>query len=179
MIAFTGDNEYLRLVSPTDTAEVHQLLCLPEVYRYLADGVEPDPCIAENWIMTSADDYGRYGGGLWVLGCSAAPKILGLTRLSDFKDEELQLTYLLHPDLWGRGFATRMAHTRMHHTFNAGVANAIWAGADVANQASVSVMRNLGMRFRRNVDYPSGAGIEYVMTALDFEPGRVEFLSII
>ena len=178
MIAMAHNDKYLRLVSPEDIAEVHELLCVPAVYRYLADGVEPDLSITEDWITTSVGDYDRYGGGLWLLECLAVQKILGLTRLSDFADDELQLTYLLHPGLWGRGYATRMAHTVMHHGFSTRVATAIWAGADVANEASISVMRNLGMRFRRDVDYPAGPGVEYVMTALDFDPVRVERLPI-
>ena len=30
----------LRSIGPEDEVEVHQLLCVPEVYEYLADGVE-------------------------------------------------------------------------------------------------------------------------------------------
>ena len=172
------NDQYLRLVSPEDAEKVHHLLCVPAVYRYLADNMEPDPSITHDWIERSADDADQYGGGLWVLECPTRQKILGLTRLSDFADYELQLTYLLHPSIWGCGYATRMAHTVMHRAFKVGIATIIWAGADVANAASVSVMRNLGMRFLRNVDYPAGPGVEFVMTAGHFDSDRVELLPI-
>ena len=173
------DDKYLRIVRPDDEEEVHRLLCMPEVYEYLADGVEPPLAVTLDWIETSVGDAVRYGGGLWALVCPRQQKIVGLTRLSDFADGELQLTYLLHPDIRGRGYATRMAHTAMHHAFDTGAATAIWAGADVPNTASVAVMKHLGMRFRRDVDYPAGAGVEYIMAAADFDRGRVETLSIV
>ena len=37
----------------------------------------------------------------------------------------------------------------------------IVAGADGANTASIGVMRRLGMRFNRKVQYPLGTGVEY------------------
>lgn len=174
-----NDDCYLRLVSlEVEEEEIHHLLCVPEVYEYLADGAEPPLSVTRDWIRTSADDCDRFGGGLWALEFPRGREILGLTRLSDFDDGELQLTYLLHPCIWGRGYATRMAHAAMNRAFTARVATSIWAGADVANAASIAVMRNLGMAFRRDADYPAGPGVEYVMTATAFDYGRIEPLPI-
>ena len=168
---------YLRHVSlDVEEEEIHELLCVPEVYEYLADGVEPPLSIAQEWIRGSARDFGEFGGGLWALESSQGCEVLGLTRLSDFDEGEMQLTYLLHPDLWSRGYATRMAYTVMHRVFAARAASSIWAGADVANEASVAVMRKLGMAFRRDVDYPAGPGIEYEMTEAAFTCGRFALL---
>lgn len=170
----------LRLVSlDVEEEEIHELLCVPQVYEYLADGVEPAPSIARDWIRQSADDFDRFGGGLWALESAWRHQILGLTRLSDFDDGELQLTYLLHPSIWGRGYATRMAHTAMNRAFTTRVATSVWAGADVANEASVSVLKHLGMSFRRDVDYPAGPGVEYVMTAAAFDDRRFDPLPVV
>lgn len=168
---------YLRLVSlDVEEEEIHALLCVPQVYEYLADGIEPPLSVTQDWIRESADDFYKFGGGLWALESPRGHEILGLTRLSDFDDGELQLTYLLHPSIWGRGYATRMAHTVMNRAFTARAANSIWAGADVANETSVAIMRKLGMAFRRHVDYPAGPGVEYEMTAAAFTCGRLELL---
>ena len=170
---------YLRLASlDVEEEEIHQLLCVPEVYEYLADGAEPPAVITQDWIRSSADDLDRFGGGLWALECPASHAILGLTRISDFCDGEAQLTYLLHPEIWGQGYATRMAHTAMTRAFAARKATSVWAGADVANAASVAVMRNLGMTFRRDVDYPAGPGVEHVISASAFDERRIQPLSI-
>ena len=168
---------YLRHVSlDVEEEEIHELLCVPQVYAYLADGVEPSLSITQEWIRESAHDFGEFGGGLWALESSRGREILGLTRLSDFDGSEMQLTYLLHPSLWGQGYATRMAYTAMHRVFAAGSGRAIWAGADVANEASVAVLRKLGMVFRRDVDYPAGPGVEYEMTESAFTCGRFALL---
>ena len=45
--------------------------------------------------------------------------------------------------------------------------------------ASVSVMTRLGMQFRREVEYPAGVGVEYVMKVTAFDGGRIELLSIV
>ncbi len=170
---------YLRLASlDVEEEEIHELLCVPQVYEYLADGVEPSAAITEDWIRNSADDLDRFGGGLWALECPEDHAILGLARISDFCDGELQLTYLLHPGIRGRGYATRMAHTAMARAFASRKAASIWAGADVANAASVAVMNNLGMTFRRDVKYPAGPGVEYAMSATAFDERRIQPLSI-
>ncbi len=178
-----SDDKRLRAVGPDDEAEVHRLLCVPEVYRYLADGVEPSPSIASHLVHTAAVDFEQRGGGLWVLTASDNPDILGIVRLAR-EDEgednrELELTYLLHPTVWGSGYATRMAHTGMHHAFGSGLVSAIWAGADVPNTASIAVMRRLGMRFRRNVEYPAGPGVEYAIDAAAFDVDRAVPIEIV
>ena len=172
------DDKQLRNVDPEDRTEVHQLLCVPAVYEYLADGVEPPPSVTSDWIAGAATDSACHGGGLWALTCPYEQRILGLVRLADDAKGELELTFLLHPGIWGQGYATRMAHTVMNHAFGTGQVSAIWAGADVPNAASISVMKRLGMQFRREVEYPAGAGVEYVMEAKAFDGGRIEILSM-
>ena len=168
----------LRSATLQDEREIHQLFCMPEVFEYLADGKEPPPSIASAWINSAAADLAKYGGGLWVLVDGADLSVGGLVRLAGDDNGELELTYLLHPNLWGLGFATRMAHTVMKRAFGAGLVSTIWAGADAPNQASLAVMKRLGMQFRREVQYPLGTGMEYQMKAGEFDPARVEPLPI-
>lgn len=170
--------KYLRGIGSGDEAEVHRLLCIPEVYEYLADGAEPPPSVTADWISSAASASLEFGGGIWALTFAHDRGIFGVVRLAGDGKDELELTYLLHPDLWGLGYATRMAHTVMNHAFGIGRVSAIWAGADVPNAASIAVMERLGMRFRRKVEYPVGEGVEYAMEASDFDGTRFELLSI-
>jgi RimJ/RimL family protein N-acetyltransferase len=63
----------------------------------------------------------------------------------------------------GQGLALRMAWTAITHTFLSSQIDSVIAGADLANAASLAVMRRLGMRFHKDVQYPLGAGVEYVL----------------
>jgi RimJ/RimL family protein N-acetyltransferase len=56
-----------------------------------------------------------------------------------------------------------MAWTAITHAFSSSQIDFVIAGADLPNTASISVMRRLGMRFHREVEYPLGAGVEYVL----------------
>ena len=165
-----NEHTYLRLVRfNAEAEEIHELLCVPEVYEYLADGVEPPPTIAVDWVDASQDDFYAFGGGLWALQSSRCSNVLGLVRLADYENRSLELTYLLHPSAWGMGYATRMAKTAMSHAFSIGLVRTVWAGADVANNRSVAVMKRLGMTLRRHVDYPAGRGVEYELHASEFD----------
>ena len=168
----------LRSATPQDEGEIHRLFCVPEVFEYLADGEKPPPSIASAWVDSAAADSAKYGGGLWVLVDGADRDVGGLVRLAGDDKGELELTYLLHPGLWGHGFATRMAHTAMKQAFGAGLVTTIWAGADVPNKASFAVMKRLGMKFRREVQYPLGTGMEYQIEAGAFDPARIDPLPI-
>lgn len=156
--------------------QIHQLFCVPQVYEFLADGAEPPPSVAADWLAGAGADARNHGGGLWVLQDGSPASVVGLARLAGDEKGELELTYMLHPSLWGKGLATRMAHTVMAAAFKAGRADTIWAGADAPNTASIAVMERLGMRFRRDVEYPMGKGVEYTMQRNRFRPDSFETL---
>ncbi len=56
-----------------------------------------------------------------------------------------------------------MALTAITQAFLSGHVDSVIAGADLHNSASLSVMRRLGMQFHKEVVYPLGAGVEYVL----------------
>ncbi|MFZ0504399.1 MAG: hypothetical protein WAM44_11850, partial [Chthoniobacterales bacterium] len=62
------------------------------------------------------------------------------------------------------------AWTVIAHAFLISQIDFVIAGADLPNTRSIAVMRRLGMRFRNNVRYPLGAGVEYVLHRDDVGP---------
>jgi len=127
-----------------DARSLHALACEKPVYRFLFDGTPPEM-------------------GMWMLQDGSA-QCLGCVELRPYPlARSAELTYLLHPDCWGRGLATRMAWSAITLAFASPRIDCVIAGHDLPNTASLAVMRRLGMRYHRSVRYPLGAGAEYVL----------------
>jgi ribosomal-protein-alanine N-acetyltransferase len=164
---------HLRRVADADTTALYDLLCLPEVYRYLADHAVPPRSVVEDWIAHSHHDFKERGSGLWVLENSAG-QLAGCVRLeAKPASRSADLTYVLHPQFWGMGVATRMRWSVMQRAFAGNSLDQIIAGADDPNTASFAVMHRLGMTFLRPVQYPAGPGKEYIFRRTDPAPSPV------
>lgn len=150
----------LRRAAPADGDALHALASEPAVYRYLGDDQVPPRAVVDAWIGVPAADS-EAGLGTWVL-VDANGRIDGaVLLLRDAAPRTAELVYLLHPRAWGRGLATRMAWTVMSGAFARGQVDAVIAGADVPNVASIAVMQRLGMQFLRDMVFPLGAGVQY------------------
>jgi RimJ/RimL family protein N-acetyltransferase len=166
-------NWHLRRVADTDTRGLYELMCLPEVYRYLADNMVPLRAVLEQWIERSHRDFSESGIGLWVLE-DGAGQMAGCVRLeANPASRSAELTYVLHPQFWGLGLATRMSWTVMQLAFSRSTIEHIIAGTDEPNTASLAVMQRLGMTFLRTVQYPAGPGVEYIFRRMDHTPSPV------
>lgn len=161
---------HLRRASGQDVDALYALLCVPEVYRYLSDGVLPPRLQAEKWIELNRADNPARGLGLWLLK-DVTHRLAGCVCLEAGSQPRAgELAYLLHPEYWGRGLATRMGWTVIEHIFREKLLDQIVAGADGPNQASIAVMIRLGMKYLRSVNYPLGPGVEYVLRHDDPKP---------
>lgn len=164
---------HLRRVTDADTNALYDLMCIPAVYRYLADNAVPPRSVLEDWITRSHHDFTECGIGLWILEHSDG-QLAGCVRLeADLAGRSAELTYVLHPQFWGFGLATRMSWTVMQLAFARSTIEQIIAGADDPNAASFAVMRRLGMTFVRHVQYPAGPGKEYLFRRSDPLPSPV------
>ncbi len=157
----TAQRWHLRRATASDANQIHVLMCVPAVYRYLADGTAPPRSVVERWIELSEAEPSASGLGLWLLEHDAT---VGGCVLLEMRTEprSAELTYLLHPQFWGQGLATRMSWTLMRRAFDSGHVEQVFAGADRPNTASLAVMQRLGMTYLRAVEYPAGPGVEYV-----------------
>ena len=161
---------YLRRASERDVAPLHTLLCVPEVYRYLSDGSAPPRWRAEKWIELNRAESASRGLGSWVLE-NDAQRLAGCVILeANSRPRTAELIYLLHPEFWGQGLATRMSWTVVESVCRERLVDQIVAGADGPNKASVAVMSRLGMKYLRAVRYPLGAGVEYALRHNDPKP---------
>lgn len=75
----------------------------------------------------------------------------GLNFVPEFGETEV--LWALHPDAWKQGYATEMARAALDHGFKDLGLELIFAMTKPDNSASQSVMRRLGMTYRKNVTY--------------------------
>ncbi len=160
----------LRPGTADDVDGVHALAAKPDVYRYLFDGVAPERQAIAEALAQCVTNAAESGLGLWVLTHPSAPYAGAVWLQPDLAARSAEISYLLDPDHWGQGLATRMAWTVIGHAFRTRHIDRIVAGADAPNAASLAVMARLGMRFHRHVQYPMGAGVEYVLHRDDSGP---------
>ncbi len=160
----------LRLATLDDVDGLHALAAVPLVYRYLFDGTAPGKELIARRVAQSVASAAGTGYGMWLLAGRSA-RYAGCVELRPYPSpRSAELTYLLDPGNWGQGLAVRMAWTAITHAFLSPQIDAVIAGADLPNIASLAVMRRLGMRFHKPVQYPLGGGVEYVLDRNDTGP---------
>jgi RimJ/RimL family protein N-acetyltransferase len=75
----------------------------------------------------------------------------GLNFVPEF--DATEVLWALHPDAWGRGYATEVAHAALAYGFDTLGLDLIFAITLPDNVASQAVMKRLGLTYRRRVDY--------------------------
>jgi [ribosomal protein S5]-alanine N-acetyltransferase len=164
------DRWRLRPADLNDIDGLHALETNPFVYRYLFDGVPPNKEFVARAVARSVANSGERGLGMWFLE-DVSTRYAGCVELRPYPfPGSAEVIYLLDPRYWGQGLAQRMAWTAISHAFSSSQIDSVIAGADLPNTASIAVMRHLGMRFHKDVQYPLGAGVEYVIHRDDVGP---------
>jgi len=166
----TKDRWRLRAANLNDIDGLHALAASPLVYRYLFDGALPDKEYITGLVAQSLANAGETGLGMWFLE-DVSTRYAGCVELRPYPSpRSAELIYLLDPRYWGQGLALRMAWTAITHAFSSLQIDCVIAGTDLPNTASLAVMRRLGMRFHKDVHYPLGPGVEYVIHQDDVGP---------
>jgi ribosomal-protein-alanine N-acetyltransferase len=75
----------------------------------------------------------------------------GLNFVPEFGETEV--LWALHPDAWGKGYATEVARAALGYGFATLKLDLIFAITLPDNVASQAVMKRLGLIYRRRVDY--------------------------
>ncbi len=149
MVHISTERLVLREFEETDGPALHAFESLPEVARY--QSFEPRS-LAESheYILASivaAREDPRRVYDLAVI-TRADDRMIGRCgfAIGDPDDEQAVLWYTLHPDSWGRGYATEAARALVDFGFRELGLHRIWADTDPENVASIRVLEKLGMR---------------------------------
>jgi len=140
----------LDTIRPFDLPQVARLFSDPAVRSFL--GGPLSPALAEQraselltksapakiWAIRPASSVGTSFAGIVVLD-----------RHHDFEDVEV--SYLLLPEHWGRGYARAAVHQVLAYAFDVAGNKRVLAETQTANTASIRLLERLGFRHLRQV----------------------------
>jgi RimJ/RimL family protein N-acetyltransferase len=150
MLALRGPRVVLREIQLDDVTDVVAYSADPRVHRFQPWG--PD-------FTTEARVYVEHA----VAAAHATPRseyVFALTlppetrlrgtvwlRVSNPAHGQAEVGYFLHPDVWGRGYATEAARLVVHLAFAELGVHRVIGTCDPRNAASARVLQKLGMRY--------------------------------
>ncbi|TFV62437.1 N-acetyltransferase [Geodermatophilus sp. DF01-2] len=127
-----------------DLSRLADLYGREEVTRWLGGtpSVPPVELVARWRAVAEAEDP----FGVWALEVAGSRTVAGTVLLKPLPDGvgEVEVGWHLHPDSWGRGYATEAARTVITRGFAAGLPE-VYAVVRPGNTASVAVCTRLGM----------------------------------
>lgn len=152
MTTLSTERLTLRPLAPADAEAYAAVRFHPEVARWLppasADPVEAVRATIERfaagWRQRRYAPWGVFREGR-LIGHG------GLNYVPEF--DQTEVLWALHPDAWGRGYATELARAALGYGFDVLGLDLIFAITLPDNLASQAVMKRLGLTYRRRVDY--------------------------
>ena len=129
-----------------DLARLTDIYGRPEVTRWLGGSPSVGPVeLVARWAEVSRADP-RFG--CWALEVRGEqPLVAGTVLLKPLPGGvgEVEVGWHLHPDCWGRGYATEAARAVVERAFGAGLPE-VYAVVRPGNEPSLAVCRRLGMQ---------------------------------
>lgn len=155
----------LRTFTPDDAKMFYDLCKDPEVVKYVGE----QPLKSEEQalkIMTEKilqNQYEQFGYGRWAVHIKKNGMFIGWCGLKNDQGD-IDLGYRLKKKFWNKGFATEASKGVLDYGFNTLGLDKIHAKAMKENEASIEVMKKIGMYFDKNVSFDGVPGIRYEIT---------------
>lgn len=146
---------------PDDVAAALDVYRRDEVSRWLGAVPRPWPDAdharerLERWASVAHEQPGL---GLWAVVPDSVGRPVGTVLLVHLPDadgaptDDVEVGWHLHPDAWGRGYATEGARSLLQHGFGTLRLDAVNAVVRDGNTASEAVARRLGMAHQGSTD---------------------------
>jgi [ribosomal protein S5]-alanine N-acetyltransferase len=135
----------LRPVTADDHAALVAHWALPDVRRFLFDGMALSAAEVAGTIEESIRDFAAAGYGIWLIHEKDHPELAGTAGLRPLEELGLEIFYSLAPGSWGQGYATEAARAVVDHALGPLGLPEVLAEVDEGNAASVAVVKRLGM----------------------------------
>jgi RimJ/RimL family protein N-acetyltransferase len=100
----------------------------------------------ESWINETRRAWENESAYTWSVERAEDVGVLGqITLARSNAGSQWALSFWIHPDSWGQGYATEACERVVEFAFRHIAAGSVWAGAATWNLASMRVLEKLGM----------------------------------
>jgi [ribosomal protein S5]-alanine N-acetyltransferase len=165
----------LRPITLADMEPLHTLYSDPALMRYIIGRPRTREETRER-LEAHVADYAAHGIGLYLTYLTATGELVGRCGVRTHERPgglEGGLAWMFLEPWWGQGLATEFARAFVPLAFAHAPYARLYAHADHRNDASINVMRKLGMRYvGREAWAPDLYEVEYELTRAMFEAGR-------
>jgi RimJ/RimL family protein N-acetyltransferase len=152
MTALRTERLTLRPLELADREAYAAMRFHPEVARWLSPADRDPLAAAEATIARFQSGWSTRGYAPW--GVFREGRLIGQCGLNFVPEfEETEVLWALHPDAWGKGYATEAAQAALTFGFETIGLALIFAVTRPGNLASQAVMKRLGLVYRRDVVY--------------------------
>ncbi len=160
----------LRKCTPADLPSFLDLATRDEVMKYITGkgltASEARKRFAANLEVNTLDpDYGFF------MACSKNGETIGYGKLVKYTEGEYEAGYSLHPDHWGKGYATEILDTLIRYASADRNIRSLMAKITPANTASRKVLEKKGF-VSYLLEYGDEGGTEYFRLELGRPPQK-------
>lgn len=144
--ALTTTRLELRPVQIGNVELVHELWTDTHVRHFLFDERVIPLEEVRSIVEQSLRSFEERGYGIWLAYSRETARLIGFAGLLQSSDESPNLIYGVHPDFWGKGFATQAAKAVLDFAFDTLCLESVKADVDEPNVISVRILEKLSMR---------------------------------
>jgi RimJ/RimL family protein N-acetyltransferase len=161
----------LRRWYDNDLAPMADINADPEVMRWIDDGSVRDLDATAEEMERWEDEWDEEGFGIFAVELLASGELAGFAGLSvpEFLPEVLPavaISYRFGTPFWGQGYASEAAHATLEFALQDRGLDRVISINHVSNQASLNVVRKLGMEPEKHTTHPE-YGFPLTVHAID------------
>lgn len=145
----TTSRLYLEELTWDDIPKVHELHTIPELDEYNTLGIPENIERTEEVMKPAIEDQDNDPRSqfAWKICLKSNNEVIGLAGMFPSNDRFrlAEIYYKLHPDHWGKGYATEVAKELVRFGFEDLKVHKVEAGVQTENVRSVRVLEKIGM----------------------------------
>ncbi len=144
----TAPSIELRPIEPADTDRVHSWAADPRSSRFQAWGPNTED-ETRGFVAAAVGSWQAEPQVRFPFSAVDAGLVVGIGEIEILNRRfgRGEISYIVHPELWGRGYATKIATMLISYGFDELDLHRIQATCDPRNPASAAVLRKAGLQY--------------------------------